>query len=80
MTRIKQCCDYAHDAGRPYSEAQKLSKAHALVFNTGLFFETLDKWDELPVANQTYPHLILHVHHASAKPPTQQENNKTTWL
>jgi hypothetical protein len=54
MTQIRQCCDYAHDASRLYSEAQKLSKVHAPVFNTGLFFETLDKWDELPAANQTY--------------------------
>jgi hypothetical protein len=79
MTQIKQCCDYAHDAGRLYSKAQKLSKAHTLVFNTGLFFETLDKWDELPAANQTYP-TILHIHHASTKPSKQQENDKTTWL
>jgi hypothetical protein len=61
MTRIKQCCDYAQDAGRPYSEPQKLSKAHALVFNTGLFFETLDKWDDLPAANQTYPQFCTYM-------------------
>jgi hypothetical protein len=74
MTRIKQCCDYANDAGRPYSEAQKLSKAHALVFNTGLFFETLDKWDELPVANQTYPQFCTFVTQAQHR----LRNKKTT--
>jgi hypothetical protein len=73
MTRIKQCVDYAQDARRPYSEAQKLSKAHALVFNTGLYFDALDKWDELPALNQTYQQFCTHI--------TQAQNrlrNKTT--
>jgi hypothetical protein len=74
MTWIKQCCDYTHDAGRPYSKAQKLSKAHALVFNTGLFFETLDKWDELPAANQTYPQFCTVITQAQ----NRLRNKKTT--
>jgi hypothetical protein len=61
MTRIKQCCDYAQDARRPYSEAQKLSKAHALVFNTGLYFDALDKWDELQPLSRTYLQFCTHI-------------------
>jgi hypothetical protein len=74
MTRIKQCCDYAHDAGRPYSEAQKLSKAHALVYNTGLYFDTLDKWDELPAVNQTYQQFCTNITQAQ----NRLRNKKTT--
>jgi hypothetical protein len=74
MTRIKQCCNYAQDAGRPYSEAQKLSKAHALVFNTGLYFDALDKWDELPALNQTYPQFCTHIMQAQ----NRLRNNTTT--
>jgi hypothetical protein len=74
MTRIKQCCDYAHDAGHLYSEAQRLSKAHALVFNTGLFFETLDKWEDLPFINQTYPQICTYITQAQ----NHLQNKKTT--
>jgi hypothetical protein len=74
MTRIKQCCDYAHDAGCLYSKVQKLSKAHTLDFNTGLFFETLDKWDELPAANQTYPQFCTFI----TKAQNCLRNKKTT--
>jgi hypothetical protein len=74
MTCIKQCCDYAQDAGRPYSKPQKLSKAHALVFNTRLFFDTLDKWDELLAANQTYPQFCTFITAAQ----NRLRNKKTT--
>jgi hypothetical protein len=35
MACIKQCCEFASDAGQPYSNEQILAKAHAIVFNTG---------------------------------------------
>jgi hypothetical protein len=46
MACIKQCCEFASDAGHPYSNEQILAKAHAIVF--GLYHDALEKWDEVP--------------------------------
>jgi hypothetical protein len=52
MARIKQCREFAIDAGQPYTEEQVLAKTHAIVFNTGLYHDALEKWEEVPGAEQ----------------------------
>jgi hypothetical protein len=54
MGRVKQCWDFAADAGQPYSDEQVLAKTHAIVFNTGLYHDALEKWEEVPAVQATY--------------------------
>jgi hypothetical protein len=61
MARIKQCCDFAADARQPYSEEQKLAKTHAIVFTTGLYYDALEKWEEVPPTQADYENLCKHV-------------------
>jgi hypothetical protein len=74
MARIKQCREFAIDAGQPYTEEQILAKAHAIVFNTGLYYEALEKWDEVPVAQATYDNFCKHIIQAQ----TRLQSKKTS--
>jgi hypothetical protein len=61
MACIKQCCEFASDAGQPYSNKQILAKAHTIVFNTGLYHDTLEKWDEVPAPQANYDTFCKHM-------------------
>jgi hypothetical protein len=74
MARVKQCCDFAADAGQPYTEEQKLAKTHAIVFNTGLYHEALEKWEEIPPVQATYDNFCKHMILAQ----TRLQNKRTT--
>jgi hypothetical protein len=50
-----------------------LAKAHAIVFNTGLYYEALEKWDDVPVGQATYENFCKHMIDAQTK-----LNNKKT--
>jgi hypothetical protein len=58
MACIKQCCDYA---GQPYSNKQVLAKTHAIIFNTGLYYDALEKWEEVPIAQAMYDNFWKHM-------------------
>jgi hypothetical protein len=79
MARIKQCCEFASDAGQPYSVQQILAKAHAIVFNTGLYYEALEKWDEVPIGQATYENFCKHMIDAQTK-LQNKKNIKATGL
>jgi ribosomal protein S15P/S13E len=76
MARIKQCCDFANDAGQPYSEQQILAKAHAIVFNTGLYYDALEKWDEVPIVQSTYDNFCKHIIQAQTRLQTKQTSKQ----
>jgi hypothetical protein len=44
MAWVAQCCKFAINAGQPSSEEQVLAKTHAIVFNTGLYHDALEKY------------------------------------
>jgi hypothetical protein len=67
MARVKQCREFATDAGQPYSDEQVLAKTQAIVFNTGLYHETLEKWEEVPVAHATYDNFCKHIIQAQTR-------------
>jgi hypothetical protein len=67
MARIKLCREFAIDAGQPYTDDQILAKVHAIVFNTGLYYEALEKWDEVPVAQATYDNFCKHMIQAQTR-------------
>jgi hypothetical protein len=74
MARIKLCREFAIDAGQPYTDDQILAKVHAIVFNTGLYYEALEKWDEVPVAQATYDNFCKHMIQAQ----TRLQSKRTT--
>jgi hypothetical protein len=76
MARIKQCCDFATDAGQPYSDEQILAKTHAIVFNTGLYYDALKKWDEVPLAKATYENFCKHMIQAQTRLQTKKTSKQ----
>jgi hypothetical protein len=74
MARVKQCCEFANDAGQPYSDEQILAKTHAMVFNTGLYHNALEKWDEVPIGQANYENFCKHMIQVQKR----LQNKKTT--
>jgi hypothetical protein len=74
MARIKQCREFAINAGQPYSEEQVLAKTHAIVFNTGLYHDALEKWDEVPIGLANNDNFCKHMIQAQ----TRLQNKKTS--
>jgi hypothetical protein len=64
----------ANDAGQPYSAEQTLAKPHAIVFSTGLYHNTLEKWEEVPARQANYENFCKHIIQAQ----TRLQNKKTT--
>jgi hypothetical protein len=60
ITWIQDCCDFAEAAEQPYTAQQILSKAFAIVFNTGLYFEACQKWKALTPAQKTLANFRQH--------------------
>jgi hypothetical protein len=46
FTRIHECIDFAEAAEQPYTDKQILSKALAIVFNTGLYADDIKEWNK----------------------------------
>jgi hypothetical protein len=74
MARIKQCREFAINAGQPYSEEQVLAKTHAIVFNTELYHNTLEKWEVVPISQATYDNFCKHM----IQEQTRLQNKKTS--
>jgi uncharacterized phage-associated protein len=54
IKRIDECVEYAANGLKPYSAEQIVGKCERLVLETGLFNDTLEKWDARPTIEQTY--------------------------
>jgi hypothetical protein len=76
LARIKQCCDFAANTSQPYSEEQKLAKAHAIVFNTGLYYDALEKWEEVPPAQANYENFCKHMIQAQTQLQTKRTSKQ----
>jgi hypothetical protein len=82
MARVKQCCEFAIDAGQPYSEEQVLAKTHAIVFNTGLYHDALEDWEEVPISLANYDNFCKHMIQAQTRLQTRKppSNTDMAWL
>jgi hypothetical protein len=49
FTRMHECIDFAEAAEQPYTDKQILSKALALIFNTGLYADDIKEWNRMPI-------------------------------
>jgi hypothetical protein len=67
MARVKQCREFAHDTGQPYSDEQVLAKTHTIVFNTGLYHDALEKWEEQLAGQATYEEFCKHMIQAQTR-------------
>jgi hypothetical protein len=74
MARVKQCREFAIDAGQPFSEEQVLAKTHAIVFNTGLYHDALEKWEEVSIGQANYDNFCKHMIQAQ----TRLQNKRTS--
>jgi hypothetical protein len=59
--QFDKCIEYARAALSPYSEAQIMNQATLVVYNTGLFFDNLQKWDAMPAAPKSYEEVCNHI-------------------
>jgi hypothetical protein len=58
------CIEFAQAALSPYLEAQIMNRTTLVVYNTGLFYEELKKWDAKPAAHKSYEEFCNHIQEA----------------
>jgi hypothetical protein len=59
-----------------YTPAQVMNWATLLVYNTGLFYDKLKKWDATPAAHKTYKEFCNHILEAQQVYHRQQQTSK----
>jgi hypothetical protein len=52
IERFDDCIEFAKAALLPYTPTQVMNRATLVVYNTGLFYEDLKKWDAMPGSQQ----------------------------
>ena len=48
IDQVENAQEYATDGHQPYSPAQLISNAYNLVYQTGVYIDDCEEWDELP--------------------------------
>jgi uncharacterized coiled-coil protein SlyX len=69
-TVIKQINDavaFADAGGEPIQAKRILRTAYSIVYDTGLYYETLEKWDDKPAADKTWKNFQTHMNIAKTK-------------
>jgi hypothetical protein len=57
--QFDDCIKFAQAALLPYTMAQIMNQATLVVYNTGLFYEDLKKWDNIPAATKPMNHSAI---------------------
>jgi hypothetical protein len=81
QTIIKQINDaiaVASAGGDPLSAKRILRTAYLLVYDTGLYYEDLEKWDEEPETNKTWDNFQKHMRAAQTKLKKRKTLNKNS--
>jgi hypothetical protein len=59
--RFEDCIEFLQAALSPYLDAQIMNQATPVVYNTGLFYEELKKWDARPAACKSFEEFCDHI-------------------
>jgi hypothetical protein len=59
--RFEDCIEFSWAALSPYSDTQIMNWATLVVYNTGLFYEELKKWDARPAAHKSFEEFCDHI-------------------
>jgi hypothetical protein len=70
------CMEFARAALSPYTPGQVMNRATLVVYNTGLFYAKLKKWDAKPAAHKTYEEICYHIREAQRVYCRQQQTSK----
>jgi hypothetical protein len=73
---FEDCIEFAWAALSPYSDAQIMNRATLVVYNTGLFYEELKKWDARPAACKSFEEFCDHIWEAQRIFCRQQRTSK----
>jgi len=76
IDQIEDCQELAEAGNQPYTAAQILNNAYALVFNTGMYFDDCKAWDARPAAEKTWNNFKTHFLAAQQQLRRQQQTTQ----
>jgi hypothetical protein len=74
--QIETCRELAEAGGNPFTDAQILTTAHSLVYNTGLFYEECARWDRKQAIDKTWANFKIHFLAAERELRKQQKTTQ----
>ena len=82
IAQIDDAVEYAEDGNDTITARQIVNKAYALVYNTGMFFEDCETWDERDAAEKTWPAFKTFFspgHNESQSTTTNRATSRFSW-
>jgi hypothetical protein len=76
ITQIEDCVEYASSGAQPYTATQILNTAFNIIFDTGLFFDECEKWEDKDPADQTWANFKLHFLRANKQLRKRQQTTQ----
>ena len=76
IEQIEDCQEFADNAGQPFSDAQILTNAYNLVYNTGAYFDECKTWNAKPAVQKTWDNFKAHFLLAQDQLRMQQATSK----
>ena len=67
VQRVQEIQEFANDGGRTISDEDIFDTTYKLVFNTGLFYDNWDKWDDKQQDKKTWANFQAHFQAAQRK-------------
>ena len=78
--QIEQAVDIAEAGQHPYTNAQILTRAYTLIFQTGLMDDACSNWDDKPATQKTWAEFKVHFAKAHKKLRQQQSTASKTGM
>ena len=73
IQRVQEVQEYARDGQRPISEHDIVDAIYTVVYNTGIFFDDCNEWDDKPMSSKTWLNFKQHFNAAQLKARRRQK-------
>ena len=67
LQRVQEIQEFAKDGGRTIANEDIVNKIYSLVYNTGLFYDNCNKWDDMKRDEKTWANFQEHFQEAQRK-------------
>ena len=73
IQRVQEIQEYARDGHHPISEHDVIDAIFTVVYNTGIFFDACNEWDDKPMSSKTWLNFKQHFNAAQLKARRRQK-------
>ena len=78
VQRVQEIQEFMNDGGRKFSEEDIVDTVYTLVYNTGLFYDDCDKWDDMQCDEKTWANFQAHLQAEQQKFERKQKVSTST--